>query len=157
MASKRKGLSSAVLVQNALMSISRVDRYQNKWMPDSKWVDLIIAAYGDSEEPYESLTAAKLNKAVGRNTELAAGMDNKMWGNQWGLFRHLKYDGKRNVTCYIAVERNTPLGSRINGKVWWEGVTEHQNPVRLFGDKEAELFADDALLLLLLLLKLLSY
>ena len=130
MASKRKGLSNTALVQNALMSISRVDRYQNKWMPDSKWVELIKSAYGDIEEPYEALTAADLNTAISRNRFLADSMDGTAFGNQWGLFRHKKHNGTRNVICYIAVEKDTPV------------FIEHQNPIRLFAD-EVKLFADE--------------
>lgn len=108
-------------------------------MPDMKWVELIKNAYGDVDDPYKALTAADLNAAVSRNRFLASSMDNTTFGKQWGLFRHQKYESTRNVTCYIAVERDAPLGSRVDGKVWRDRVTKHQKPIRLFGDKEAEL------------------
>ena len=111
-------------------------------MPDITWVELIKSAYGDIEEPYSAFTAASFNRAVGKNRFLAASMDNTTHGNQWDLFCHQKHNGTRNVTCYIAVERDAPLGPSVEGKVWWDGVTEHQNPVRLFAD-EVKLFAAD--------------
>ena len=32
--------------------------------------------------------------------------------------------------CYIVIEPNVPLDTRLDGKVWWHGVIEHQNPIQ---------------------------
>ena len=51
-----------------------------------------------------------------------------------GYLQATKFDrsseSKRNVTCYIVVEPYVPLGTRLDGKVWWHGITDHQNPSR---------------------------
>ena len=58
--SKKTGLSNTKLLQNAFISVSRVECYQNKWMPNEIWVNLIVDVYGNEEPLFKDLVASKV-------------------------------------------------------------------------------------------------
>ena len=96
-------------------------------------MELIKDAYATSNRAFNELDKGKLNSAIARDITFCTSLDNHAVGNQWGIFHGKKKpcSGKKskNVKCYIAVQSEEPHGSRLDGKVWWEGICEHQNLV----------------------------
>ena len=140
------GLNYSEIIQAFLM-MTHTEWYRNKWLPDVVWVELIKDAYTTSNRAFNKLDKGKLNSAIARDITFCTSLDNHAVGNQWGIFHGKKklHSGKKskNVKCYIAVQPEEPLGSRLDGKVWWEGIHEHQNPVSVAGVKGSMPSAND--------------
>lgn len=140
------GLIYSEIVQ-AFLTTTRTEQYRNKWLPDVVWVELIKDANATSNRAFNKLDKGKLNSAIARDITCCTSLDNHTVGNQWGIFHGKKKpcSGKKSkkVKCYIAVQPEEPLRSRLDGKVWWEGIREHQNPVSVAGVKGSMPSTDD--------------
>jgi hypothetical protein len=98
------------IVEKLRKTADAATTYQNKWLSDDNWSELINQAHANS-----TLTYKELNCAVSKNPAtryVVDLMDGK--ANQTGIYRNTKQEGGRKVRYYYLTE----LGSNGDERSW---------------------------------------
>ena len=112
---------------NVLKATAKVSpSYQNKWISDENWAELVNQHFPDTGIDYK-----QINNALGRTLpykNVIYHRDGET--NTTGIYAEKNFDKakKREVRYYLITEEGKTVSQPDKGKVWWDSITQRVQP-----------------------------